>query len=103
MEKHQVINIKITFCSRLFGRYHSLVSQSFGWLTCDYLRLPALDQAPKQKIKCESKGAILKESLTSKQQNAVIEAAKVMGTFKGVNVLQLTLFLLETGTHPRSS
>ena len=56
----------------------------------------------KQKKKRESKGAVLKDPLTPKQQKAVLEAAKDMETFEGVNPLHLTLFLLKTGT-PQSS
>jgi integrase len=54
----------------------------------------------KRKNKRESKGAVLKEPLTPKQQEAVIKAAQDLGTFEGFNALHLTLFLLKTGIHP---
>lgn len=47
-----------------------------------------------------SKGAVLKEPLTDKQQEVVIKAAKEMGEYEGFNTLHLTLFMLRTGAHP---
>ena len=56
-----------------------------------------------QKNKRESKGAVLKEPLTPKQQEAVLKAANRIETYDGVNALHLTLFLLKTGGPPLGS
>jgi integrase len=43
---------------------------------------------------------VLKDPLTKKQQEKVIEASKKIGTYDGTNALHLTLFFLKTGAHP---
>ena len=55
---------------------------------------------PKKKYVRNTKGAVLKEPLTPKQQKAVIRAAKEMKEYERINALHLTLFFLKTGAHP---
>ena len=43
---------------------------------------------------------ILKNSLILKQLKKIIESAKKMGKYEGINALHLTLLLLKTGIHP---
>ena len=53
----------------------------------------------KKKIIKNSKEAVIKEPLTLKQQEIVLETAQAIGTYEGFNASHLTLFLLKTGAH----
>lgn len=53
-----------------------------------------------KKAKKTSKGGVLKEPLTHKQQKILIETAKEMNLYEGYNALHLLLFFLKTGAHP---
>lgn len=62
--------------------------------------LEMFKMSKKRKYIRNTKGAVLKEPLTSKQQESIIKTAKDMGTYEGINALHLTLFFLKTGAHP---
>ena len=43
---------------------------------------------------------VLKDPLTQKQQEKVIEISKKIGNYEGINAYHLTMFFLKTGIHP---